>query len=146
MRLLWSIEHNLQATSKRMEGQLGITGPQRLVLKIVSQFPGVSAGDLARIVHLHPSTITGIVQRLVDKGLLQRRRDRADTRRVHLHARPQARRFMRRSAGPVEAAVARALRQVPDAHLRRARLVLRAIADALEAGRRGGRESPRATA
>src|SRR5262249_10104350 len=33
MRLLWSIEHDLQRMSKRMKGELGITGPQRLVLR-----------------------------------------------------------------------------------------------------------------
>ena len=54
MRLLWSVEHELQSTSKRMETTLGITGPQRLVLRIVIERPGLSAGELARIVHLHP--------------------------------------------------------------------------------------------
>ena len=42
MRLLWSIEHGLQSTSKRMRARLGITGPQRLAFKIVTQFPGIS--------------------------------------------------------------------------------------------------------
>ena len=48
MRLLWGIEHRLQSASKRMEAALGITGPQRLVLRVVARFPGLSAGDLAR--------------------------------------------------------------------------------------------------
>src|SRR5215510_11330828 len=90
MRLLWRIEHGLQATSKRMESELGITGPQRLVLKVVTRFPGVSAGDLAQILHLHPSTVTGIVQRLIDKRLLLRERHPSDTRRVCLRPRGQA--------------------------------------------------------
>src|ERR1700733_7143915 len=67
MRLLWGIEHRLQSASKRMEASLGITGPQRLVLRVVSRFPGLSAGELARVVRLHPSTVTGILQRLVRK-------------------------------------------------------------------------------
>ena len=41
MRLLWSVEHGLQSTSKRMEATLGITGPQRLVLRIVTARPGL---------------------------------------------------------------------------------------------------------
>src|SRR3954452_19298518 len=84
MRLLWGIEHALQSTSKRMETAHGITGPQRLVLKIVGTFPGLSAGELAHVVRLHPSTVTGIVQRLVKKGLLERQRDHGDSRRVRL--------------------------------------------------------------
>src|SRR5260370_41656340 len=64
LRLLWAIEHGLQRMSKRMEASLGVTGPQRLVLRIVGRFPGLSAGDLAHILPLPPSTITGILQRL----------------------------------------------------------------------------------
>jgi DNA-binding MarR family transcriptional regulator len=132
MRLLWSIEHRLQSTSKRMEAEIGVTGPQRLVLKVVSRTPGVSAGDLAHIVRLHPSTVTGILQRLVRKGLLDRDRDPGDSRRVRLRVRPGARRFTSRSRGTVESAVARALAGVPSGHTRHARRVLAAIAAALE--------------
>ena len=70
LRLLWSIEHGLQRVSKRMEAELGITGPQRLVLRVVGRFPGLSAGELAHIVRLHPITITGILKRLVSRGWL----------------------------------------------------------------------------
>ena len=70
MRLLWTLEPGLQSASKRMESALGVTGPQRIVLRIVGRHPGVSAGQLAHIAQLHPSTITGIVQRLVRKGAL----------------------------------------------------------------------------
>jgi len=59
MRLLWSVEHHLQSTSKLMESRIGITGPQRLVLKVVAQYPGISAKDVAELLRLHPSTITG---------------------------------------------------------------------------------------
>lgn len=48
MRLLWSVEHRLQSRSKLMEAELGLTGPQRLVLRIGSRSPGRSAGELAR--------------------------------------------------------------------------------------------------
>jgi DNA-binding MarR family transcriptional regulator len=132
MRLLWRIEHGLQATSKRMEARLGITGPQRLALRIVSRFPGISAGDLARIVHLHPSTMAGIVHRLVDKGLLLRERDRDDSRRLHLRPGPRVKRFKQLASGTVEEAAAAALRRVPAARVRQARVVLEAIANALD--------------
>jgi DNA-binding MarR family transcriptional regulator len=135
MRLLWGIEHGLQSTSKRMEGRLGITGPQRLVLRIVSQFPGVSPGELARIVRLHPSTITGVVQRLEQKALLAREQDPSDSRRIRLRVRESARRFTQRPSGTVEGAIARALARVPKVQMRHARLVLSAIAGALDDAR-----------
>jgi DNA-binding MarR family transcriptional regulator len=135
MRLLWTIEHRLQSTSKLMEGRLGITGPQRLVLRIVGRFPGISAGELARVVRLHPSTITGILQRLVRKGFLRRDRDPIDSRRVRLHIRKRARPLIRRSAGTVERAVASALEHVSPQRLRHAREVLSSIATALDSNR-----------
>jgi DNA-binding MarR family transcriptional regulator len=132
LRLLWSIEHGLQSTSKRMGATMGITAPQRLVLKIVSQYPDISAGELAHVVRLHPSTVTGILQRLVAKRLLVRDADSADTRRVRLRVRSRARSLTRRSPGTVEAAVQQVLARVPAAHVTQARAILTAIADALE--------------
>ena len=131
MRMLWSIEHGLQRVSKRMNATLGITGGQRLVLLVVERFPGVSAKDLARVLHLHPSTITGVLQRLEDKGLLQRKEDARDHRRVHLHLRKKGTAFTRHRAATVESAVTRALFRIPDRQIRDARKVLASIADAL---------------
>jgi DNA-binding MarR family transcriptional regulator len=131
MRLLWSIEHGLQKMSKRMESELGITGPQRLVLRVVGRFPGLSAGELAHIVRLHPSTITGILQRLVTRGLLDRERDPGDSRRTRLRLNPRAVVYARTSSGTVERAVTRALDKAGAANVRAARKVLAEVAQRL---------------
>jgi DNA-binding MarR family transcriptional regulator len=102
MRLLWSIEHGLQKRSKRMKAESGITGPQRLVLRIVGRYPGISAGDVARLIELHPSTVTGILQRLAMARLLRREKDPDDSRRVCLRTTPRAAPHVRPSSGPVE--------------------------------------------
>src|ERR671914_825909 len=78
MQLLWAVVHGLERTSKRMTHDIGVTGPQRLVLRVAGLFPGLSAGDLATILHVHPSTLTGVLQRLVDQGLLVRLDDPRD--------------------------------------------------------------------
>jgi DNA-binding MarR family transcriptional regulator len=131
MRLLWSIEHGLQRMSKRMEADLGITGPQRLVLRIVGQFPGLSAGELARIVRLHPSTITGILQRLVQRGLLERRRDPSDSRRANLRLRPRAFAYTRTASGTVENTVRLVLKGAGASKVGSAREVLSDLAGRL---------------
>jgi len=131
MRLLWSVEHGLQRMSKKMENELGITGPQRLVLRVVGQFPGLSASELAHIVRLHPSTITGILQRLVSRGWLERRRDPADTRRVQLRLKPHAVSYTRTTRGTVEREVRLALKAVGAENVASARAVLTAIAERL---------------
>jgi MarR family transcriptional regulator, organic hydroperoxide resistance regulator len=132
MRLLWSIEHELRRISKRMEDEIGITGPQRLVLRVVGQFPGLSASELAHIVRLHPSTITGIVRRLADRGLLDRGRDPADTRRVRLRLKPRAAVHTTRSRRTAEEAVTKALREAGASDDRAARRVLELIARNLD--------------
>jgi len=128
MRLLWSVEHGLQRMSKRMESELGITGPQRLVLRVVARFPGLSAGELAHIVRLHPSTITGILHRLVSRGLLERQRDPHDTRRAQLRLKPRALVYTRNARGTVERAVIGALKRVGSPNVRAARRVLTELA------------------
>jgi DNA-binding MarR family transcriptional regulator len=131
MRLLWSVEHGLQRSSKRMENDLGITGPQRLVLRVVGRFPGLSAGELAHIVRLHPSTITGILHRLMASGLLERERDPGDSRRVRLRLKRRAGAYTRASSGTVEETVRQALKHVGASNVRAARTVLAEIAQRL---------------
>ena len=128
MRLLWAIEHGLQKRSKRLKAQVGITGPQRLVLRIVGRFPGISAGDLARLIKLHPSTVTGILQRLVSARLLRRERHSVDSRRVSLWTTRRAAAHARPSAGPVERSVRDVLRRASPSDTAAARVLLAELA------------------
>lgn len=140
LRLLWGIEHGLQRMSKRMEASIGITGPQRLVLRLVGRFPDLAAGELADLVRLHPSTITGILQRLVDRGLLQRDRDADDNRRIRLRLKPSASAYTRIARGTVEHAVKQALSGMALRQTEGAKVVLAAVAAALQdANERPGR-------
>ncbi|HUL74703.1 MAG TPA: MarR family winged helix-turn-helix transcriptional regulator [Vicinamibacterales bacterium] len=132
MRVLWAVEHALETTSKRMNVRLGVTGPQRLVLRLVERFPEISAGDLARVTWLHPSTLTGVLRRLERRGLLERLTDPRDRRRVKLRIRPAARRLIGPVAGTVEVAVTRMRETVPSRHVDHARQVLTALARALD--------------
>ena len=131
LRLVWAVDHALQRTSKRMATTIGVTGPQRLVLRIVGRFPGIPAGQLAKILHLHPSTLTGVLQRLETRGLVNRRSDPRDARRSLLALSNKGRQFDKESEGTVEAAVATALGSVSPADLRSTREVLDAIARSL---------------
>jgi DNA-binding transcriptional ArsR family regulator len=98
MRALWALDHALQSASKRMESRLRITAPQRLVVRIVGRYPGTSAGELSEILHLHPSTLTGILRRLGEHGLVERQPDPA-TRGAHsCSSRPRGAPSMRAAA------------------------------------------------
>lgn len=111
MRLLWELVHTLERASKRMSQQRGVTGPQRLALRVVGLFPGLSAGQLAHILHIHPSTLTGILQRLIEQRLVQRTAAAGDRRRAQLRLTARGAKIDRLSSGTVEAAVANVLRR-----------------------------------
>lgn len=131
MRLLWAVDHALHQTSKHMAANLGVTGPQRLVLRIVGRFPGLPAGHLADLLHVHPSTLTGVVQRLEGQGLVRRRKDARDGRRSLLGLTEAGRRLDRETAGTIESAMRMVLRSTPPSKVAACRDVLEAIAGAL---------------
>lgn len=131
MQLLWALVHALQRTSKRMSGDIGVTGPQRLVLRVAGLFPGLSAGELAAILHVHPSTLTGVLQRLVAQRLLTRIDDPRDRRRAVLRLTAAGSRVNATGRGTVEAAVAKALDGVSDHDRAATRRVLMELANRL---------------
>ncbi len=144
MRLLWAIDHSLARNSNQMEAAVGVTGVQRLVLRLVGKLPGVSAGRLAHILHLDPSTLTPVLQRMVSRRLIARRSDARDRRRVVLGLTAKGRELDVLATWTVEAAVERALHGFGHADVTAAEAVIRAVADGLrqcEEQPRGGRNS-----
>jgi DNA-binding MarR family transcriptional regulator len=131
MRLLWATDHGLQRRSKRMEVELGVTGMQRVVIRLIGRFPAVTAGRLAELLHVHPSTLTGVLKRLVERGFVDRERDRADARIAHFTLTGEGERIDGTQAGTIEAAVRRALARLDAEQLGAARTVLSALADEL---------------
>lgn len=131
MRLIWGVGHAVERVSKRMEPTLGITGPQRLVIRLVGKFPGIPAGHLAKLLRIHPSTLTGILKRVESQGIVRRRPDPRDGRRSLLGLTDKGRAFDIETAGTIEAAIAEVLGRTPHAKLEAARDVLASIERAL---------------
>jgi DNA-binding MarR family transcriptional regulator len=132
MRTLWETVHSLQKTSKRMSRTMGITGPQRLVIRAVGLAPGLSAGAIAKLLHIHPSTLTGVLQRLERQRLVRRVRAAGDARRACLSLTDRGQRVNGAGEGTVESAVRHVLALVPVGDQRTARHVLNLLAAALD--------------
>jgi MarR family transcriptional regulator, organic hydroperoxide resistance regulator len=131
MRLLWAVDHALQSMSKRMEASLGVTGPQRLVIRIVGRFPGISAGELADILHIHPSTLTGVLKRLEARGIIDRKIDPNDARRALFGLTAKGRDLDGLKTGTVETIVKKSLTKLPTRKVAAARDVLGLLSVAL---------------
>jgi DNA-binding MarR family transcriptional regulator len=133
LRALWVMTHALQKASKRMARTLGVTGPQRLVIRVVGLSPGLSAGALAKALHLHPSTVTGILQRLEAQRLVSRDRHAHDGRRAVLSLTPAGQRLNVDLEATIEATARIVLARVTPADQRAARDLLERMAEELDA-------------
>ena len=109
MQELWGLEQGLNRRSKDMLTRLGVTGPQRLVVRVVGQLGPISLAGLARVLRLHPSSVTRLVRRLETRRLIRRVPDPDDGRRFLLGLAPEGRRLERASSGTVETAIRSAL-------------------------------------
>jgi DNA-binding MarR family transcriptional regulator len=73
----------------------GLTGPQRSVMHVVVRSDGMSLKDLSKQVGLAHSTVSGIVDRLETRGLLERKTDAADGRTRRIAASKVVRNYLR---------------------------------------------------
>ena len=69
---------------KPLLDELGLTYPQYLVIAVLTEKDGQTIGDIADRLGLEPSTITPLVKRLEQSGLLTRRRNPQDEREVNV--------------------------------------------------------------
>jgi len=143
LRLIWAVDHALQRRSKSMATVLGITGPQRLILRIIGRFPSIHAKQLTEILHVHPSSLTALVKRLERRGWIRRRPDERDRRRWLLGLTRRGQVLNRDTPGTIEAAVQRTLRTTATHDLHGARVVLSEFARELD--RVGDTEAARRT-
>lgn len=87
-----------------------LTVPQSAVMRAVVQHNGISLKDLSREVSLAHSTVSGIVDRLEKRGMIERRADSADGRVTRIHPTAVVTRFVREqipalSRRPLQAAL-----------------------------------------
>jgi len=109
MSSLWALAHALEARSKFMHRTIGLTGPQRLVLRAIGDDPGCTPGTVAVRLHLHPGTVSRHVSSLVRSGHVRRGTDRGDGRRQRLQLSPKGLRLNGNHRGTIEEAVRQAL-------------------------------------
>ena len=134
LRLVWAVDHALQQKSVEMHRTIGVTGPQRLVIRIVGLLPGMSVGRLAEIIGAHPSTATGLTKRLIRDGLLYTRSDPRDGRRLMLGLTPAGQAVEVGAPGTIEDAIQRLIAATPAADIATAARVLESLCSVLTEG------------
>src|SRR6188768_2776524 len=66
------IVRTLHESSRAAEKSLGLTGAQLFVLQKLAEVPGLSLNALAAQTHTHQSSVSTVVSRLVERGLVLR--------------------------------------------------------------------------
>src|SRR5574342_499389 len=105
MQALWELQQGLNQRSKAMLRRHGVTGPQRLVLLVIRQTGPIAPGKLARLLRLHPASVTRLARALQRRRLLRRRPHPTDGRQILLGLGPEGRRLLKHRSQTVERAV-----------------------------------------
>lgn len=77
------IVHAVDSHSKRVERATGLTVPQLVVLHAIRDLGEVTSSRISAAVSLSPATVSPILDKLENRGLIQRYRSSLDRRVVH---------------------------------------------------------------
>ncbi len=89
--LLAKAYQRAHAVAKRRLAVYGLTPIQQLVLAAVNQEEGISAGDLGKKLTLDPATLSGILDRMAERGWIFKQTDPGDKRLLQIRLTDHAR-------------------------------------------------------
>ncbi|MFW6050519.1 MAG: MarR family winged helix-turn-helix transcriptional regulator [Myxococcota bacterium] len=115
--------------TKEVARHLGLTGPQVTAIKMLEGFGDLSLSALSEHMSAHNSTITGVVDRMVKGGLVERVRSTEDRRVVLIRLTPKGREIARSVPVTSMQVFAAALASLSDDEKASLRRILRKLSD-----------------
>jgi DNA-binding MarR family transcriptional regulator len=115
--VLIAIRKIIRATdihSRRLIRTIGLTAPQLLLLQAIRNLGAVAISRLAMEVSLSQATVTTIIDRLEDRGLVTRQRSDCDKRVVHALLTDAGRELLKSAPTPIQEAFSTRFAQLPD--------------------------------
>lgn len=101
LRSLRRVSRAIDLYSRHLASKYKLTGPQLICLRALLNAGEMSSGKLAHEIHLSQATVTGILDRLEARELIQRRRDTIDKRRVLVSVTPAGNELVGRAPAPL---------------------------------------------
>lgn len=95
---LYSTSLAMTRLYKPLLAPLGLTYPQYAVMLVLWECDGATVGELGERLFLDSGTLTPLLKRLEALGLIERRRNTDDERRVHAHLTAAGRRLRQKAA------------------------------------------------
>jgi len=127
------ISRALDVFSRRLALVHNLTTPQLICLRLLAG-DGLTPSRLAKEAALSQATVTGIVDRLEARGLVARRRDQRDRRRVSLYLTDEGRQMLAAAPPPLHELFAARLARLPQLEQQSIDEVLKRIAGMMEDG------------
>jgi len=124
MQSLRRIVKALEEYSRAVEQEFGLTGPQLWALWELGHEGPLSLKDLAARMHLESSTVVGVADRLVAKGLIVRNPDPSDRRKVSLVQTPKGDQILAAAPPPAQGHLLKGLESM---HRKRVESLLEAL-------------------
>lgn len=131
LRRLWGLDHALDSASKRMLKELGITGPQRVVLRLVAEAGEMGPTEIAEQMMNHPATTSALLKRLEEAGYIRRTESKTDRRRTVVVVTDAGRVLGALKAGTIEVTVETVLQELAPEDVVACERVLEALTRAL---------------
>lgn len=134
LRSLRKVSRAIDLHSRRLVATVHLTGPQLVCLRELRESGAMTPSELARAVSLSNATITGILTRLEQRGLVTRERCTSDRRRVFVAMTEAGRKLVERAPSPLQERFVSALHDLPMANRTIIDVVLKQIVDMMDAG------------
>jgi len=132
VEMLHRVFQAVDVFSRQVLRDFGVTGPQVWALRSIDRAGVASMGDLAQAMHLHMSTVTGIIDRLEAASLVTRGRSEADARVSEIRLTARGRAILARAPEPPRSKAARGLQRLSPRELRQVHSSLRLVARAMD--------------
>lgn len=122
----------LRESSRAAEQRFGLSGAQLFVLSTLAHEPVLSLNELAELTHTHQSTVSVVVSRLVERGLVRRSESEADARRLELSLTPAGRTLFARAPQAAQERLHDAIGRMPAAERARLATLLGSLVEDME--------------
>ncbi|HEX3533249.1 MAG TPA: MarR family transcriptional regulator, partial [Gemmatimonadaceae bacterium] len=110
---------HLRVADRAAQTELGLSAAQLFVLSELGKTPAISLGELAERTHTDQSSVSVVVARLVDAGLVQRERAGEDARRLELSLTRAGRSVVQRAPTVMQEKILNAVGTMPAAEQKR---------------------------
>jgi DNA-binding MarR family transcriptional regulator len=134
MNALRQIVRALRVSSREVERTLGLSSAQLFVLQQLKKSPAASIKTLARRTMTDPSSVSVVVQRLAERGLVSRRTSPDDARKTELRLSRSGGALLRAAPTTAQESLLSALLELPPAEQAALSKLLGKVVGAMGAG------------